>query len=84
MRETREAKHERLPRFVPGEREEEGSGLRVQAVVAAGGIHVLRAGGGGGEQGAQGGGEKGAEGGGDLLVDGLAGGGGAEEEGGEV
>ena len=45
-------------------------------MVAAGGVHIVRAG--------VRGGEEGAKGGGDLLVDGLARGGGAEQEGGEV
>ena len=45
-------------------------------MVAAGGVHVVRAG--------VRGGEEGAEGGWDLLVDGLPRGGGAEQEGGEV
>ena len=45
-------------------------------MVAAGGVHVVRAG--------VGGGEEGAKGGRDLLIDGLPGGGGAEQEGGEV
>ena len=45
-------------------------------MVAAGGVHIVRAG--------VGGGEEGAERGWDLLVDGLPRGGGAEQEGGEV
>ena len=45
-------------------------------MVAAGGVHIIRA--------RVGGGEEGPEGGWDLLVDGLPGGGGAEQEGGEV
>ena len=45
-------------------------------MVATGGVHIVRAG--------VGGGKEGAEGGRDLLVDGLPRGGGAEQEGGQV
>ena len=46
-------------------------------MVATGGVHIVGAG-------VRGRGEKGSKGGWDLLIDGLPGGGGAEQEGGEV
>jgi len=59
-----------------GQGKKKWSSFTLEAVVAAGGVHIVRAG--------VGGGEEGAEGGWDLLVDGLPRGGGAEQEGGEV
>ena len=57
----------------PGERQQEGPGLTVHAVVATSCVHIFATGRGGGQEGR-----------GDLLIDWLARWGGAQEEGGEV
>ena len=62
--------------YIPGEGQKKWSSFTLEAVVATRSVHVVRAG--------VGGGEEGAKGGWDLLIDGLPGGGGAEQEGGEV